>query len=923
MFHNWLILIISFAYLGILFAIATYGDKRASIGRSVISNPYIYALSLAVYCTAWTFYGSVGRAVNGGLSFLPVYLGPTLMAALWWLVLRKIIRISKRNRITSIADFIASRYGKSTLLGGAVTIVAMVGVVPYVALQLKAISNSVQIITASPNSDMNLTLQSPGIFHDITFYIAILLALFTILFGTRHLDATERHEGLVAAIAFESIIKLIAFLVVGFFVTYGIFDGFGDIFVRARTNPAIRDLITLNESTSTFSDWSLLIFLSMLAVMFLPRQFQVAVIENVNEKHIGKAIWLFPLYLLVINIFVLPIAFGGMLYFPAGQVDADTFVLTLPMAERQDAVALLVFLGGLSAATGMVIVEAIALSTMMCNDLVMPILLRLTFLKLDQRKELRMLLLTIRRGAILLVMLFGYLYFHFIGEKFTLVSIGLISFAAVAQFAPAIIGGIFWKEGSRNGALVGLAVGFLLWSYTLPFPALIGAGWLPEHILSEGPMGIALLRPQALFGLEGFSPITHGLFWSLLINSALYVLVSLFSRRSGIEHTQASLFVDVYKFSGGMELSNIWRGRAVPLELHQLLRRFLGKRKADEAFTQYARIHHIEWRKDLEAGGDFVNYVERLLAGAVGAATARVMIASVVKEEPLSLPEVMQILDETQQVLAYSRALEQKSEELEKATEDLKEANLRLQELDRLKDDFVSTVTHELRTPLTSVRAFSEILYDNPDMDLSQRQHFLGIIIKESERLTRLINQLLDLQKIESDTMEWKIGPVDVGEVIQDAINATSQLMLEKDIHLKLELPEGAQIVNGDRDQLIQVMLNLISNAIKFSTDENGVIIVRLLRSDGFVQIDVEDNGIGIDPAHQELIFEKFRQLENPVSGRPGGSGLGLAITRRIVEYHQGRIWVESVPGSGAKFSFTLKAAEKTAPAGTNAVAEK
>ena len=240
MFHNWLILIISFAYLGILFAIATYGDKRASIGRSVISNPYIYALSLAVYCTAWTFYGSVGRAVNGGLSFLPVYLGPTLMAALWWLVLRKIIRISKRNRITSIADFIASRYGKSTLLGGAVTIVAMVGVVPYVALQLKAISNSVQIITANPNSDMTLNLQSPGIFHDITFYIAILLALFTILFGTRHLDATERHEGLVAAIAFESIIKLLAFLAVGIFVTYGIFDGFGDIFFRARANPAIR-----------------------------------------------------------------------------------------------------------------------------------------------------------------------------------------------------------------------------------------------------------------------------------------------------------------------------------------------------------------------------------------------------------------------------------------------------------------------------------------------------------------------------------------------------------------------------------------------------------------------------------------------------------------------------------------------------------
>ena len=360
MLHGTGIIITAFVYLGLLFAIAYYADERADAGRSVIASPYIYSLSLAVYATAWTFYGSVGRAASDGVGFLPIYIGPTLMIALWWVVMRKILRISKQNRITSLADFIASRYGKSALLGGLVTVIAVIGILPYISLQLKAVSNSFTILVQYPEIIMPTRVDAAPMREDTALWVAMILAAFTIAFGTRHLDAAEHHQGMVAAIAFESLVKLLAFLAVGVFVTFGIYDGFGDLFARAAAEPKLRAMMTpLEGVVGGYASWVWLTILSMMAIMFLPRQFQVAVIENVDEKHLNKAIWLFPLYMLAINVFVLPIAFGGRLHFPDGSVDADTFVLTLPMAEKQELLALLVFIGGLSAATGMVIVETI------------------------------------------------------------------------------------------------------------------------------------------------------------------------------------------------------------------------------------------------------------------------------------------------------------------------------------------------------------------------------------------------------------------------------------------------------------------------------------------------------------------------------------------------------------------------------------
>lgn len=893
------VIFVSLCYIGVLFAIAYYGDKRADTGRSIISNPYIYALSLAVYCTAWTFYGSVGRAASAGPAFLTIYLGPTLMATLGWLILKKIIRISKIHRITSIADFIGSRYGKSMTLGGVVTVIAVLGIVPYISLQLKAISSSFLLIHQYPLLTPLPHPQRIDIWSDTTFYVAMFLAVFATLFGTRNLEATERHEGLVAAIAFESIVKLVAFIAAGVFVTFFIFNGFNDLGQQAISRDELRPLMTLSPDTGQFTSWLAHIFLSMMAIVFLPRQFQVMVVENVNENHLNKAIWLFPLYLLAINIFVMPVAFAGLLLYGSSNIDADLFVLTLPMANKQVWLTLLVFIGGMSAATGMVIVETVALSTMICNDLVMPLLLHMPSLKLAQRRDLSNILLSIRRLSIILVLLLGYTYFHYAGEYYTLVSIGLVSFAAVAQFAPALLIGIFWKGGTRTGALLGMISGFSIWFYTLFLPTLAGAGLIPQDFINQGPFGIDYLKPFEIFGLNVFDRITHAVFWSMLANVGCYVAGSLFSQPSAMEHSQATMFVDVYRYVGRVHDSSVWRGTAYLPDLVSMLERFLGKERTESALSDYVMAHGIDRDQPLTRDPGLFNHIEKILAGAIGSASARVMMASIVEEEPLGIEEVMDILDETRQTILYSH-------ELERTTEELQAANQRLQELDRMKDEFISTVSHELRTPLTAIRSLAEILHDYPDTPPDRQQEFSGIIIRETRRLTRLITQVLDFQKLESGRTRWHITKVDLKTVIQDAVSATGQLVAEKNIQMKVHLPNGSRPIDGDRDQLIQAMVNLISNAVKFCDPDQGRIDIQLVYAAARLTVSVTDNGIGISETNQRDIFNKFQQVVDPSRGRPPGTGLGLSITRQIIQYHHGTLRVKSALGKGATFTFHL-----------------
>lgn len=854
-----LVLAASLAWLAALLAIAAWAERRAAAGRSVVARSTVYALSLAVYCTAWTYFGSVGRAAAGGPAFLAIYLGPTLAMGFGWLLLRKIVRIAREQRLTSIADFIASRHGHSRALAALVSAVALVGVVPYVALQLKAIAHGVVLLSGVALGE--------GL---IAAVAAALLAAFTIAFGTRQLDARERHEGMVAAVAAEAVFKLLAFVAVGVFVCWGLFNGPGDIAARVAADATLAArLLPAAGATGPagfdFAGWFALLLLAGLSVLLLPRQFQVAVVENVDERHIRRASWLFPAYLLAINVFVLPIAWGGLLLL-GPQADADGFVLALPLAAGQPALALLAYLGGLSAATGMVVVEAIAVGTMLSNDLVLPALLRRGAAGEWDSHSARLAprLLAVRRLGIVALLALGWLYLQLAGDSRSLVSIGLVSFAAVAQFAPALLLGLFWQGGTKAGALAGLAVGAGLWGWLLFWPALAGVG------------GVAL---------------ADGLFWSLGTNLVLYVGVSLMRPPQGAEAAQALRFVGALEPGAAERV--FWRGRARRDALASLVDRVLGPGRG----AALAAAGDSE--AEAEATPQQLQQAELLLAGAVGAATARALVASAAEAEPLEAADVLRLADE-------ARALHRRNEQLES--------------LDRLKDDFMSSVTHELRTPLTSIRALGELMRDEPDMPPAQRQQFIGIVVDESERLSRLVNQVLDLAKIESGHADWRPERLDVVPLLARAVAATEGLFRARAAVVEIDAPAAAPPVEVDADRLLQVLINLLANAARFVPATQGRVVLGLRQREDRLQITISDNGPGVPLAEQAQVFEKFRQAGS-TRQRSGGTGLGLPISRRIVEHFGGRLWLASEPGQGATFGIELPLAppqNKNHPTETN-----
>ena len=790
----------SISYLLVLFFVANWAEQRSAKGRSLVSNSYVYALSLAVYCTAWTFYGSVGRAAESGVDFIAVFIGPTITMPLWWVIFRKIIRICQVQRITNIADFVSARYGKSQALGVIATILCVVGTIPYISIQLKAISSGFGILTTANDAGNSLWL-------DKAFYISIVLTIFTILFGARKLDANERHEGMVAAIAFESLFKLFAFLAVGVFVTFIVFDGFDDIVQKASKLVDLQRIFTIKEEKT--SDWFWYCLLASLAIMFLPRQFQVTVVENVNENHLRKALWIFPLYLLVINIFVVPIALGGKILLGTA-VKADQFVLSIPLHFNEKALAFVAYLGGFAASTSMIIVECTALTVMLTNNLVMPWLVSRTDFQRRFGGDMGQVVITLWRLFIVLLMAGSYLYYKNVSDKYSLVSVGMVSFAAVAQFAPVVLGGIFWKRGSLAGAVGGLLVGGGVWFYTLIIPSMVSAGYMSPDILSKGPWGMDLLRPESLLGVTGLDNISHGTFWSLLLNLLFYVGGSLLSQPTALEHNQAVLFVDVFKYSKTYESAVAWKGKALVTDIKSLLTIFFGKSHTEETLQLYAKQNKLDLNTRY-ADSQVVNYAEKMLGGAIGAASARILVSSVAKEEQISVEEVIDILKTSQELKTVNEELTRKSEELEQLTQQLKQANELLQIADIQKDDFLSTVTHEIRTPLTSIRALSEIVHDNPDMEEDQRSHFVNTITKESERLTRLINQVLALERFETGKQELDIDEFLMEDIVEESLEALDQLAKEKNIKIDVAYEGIYGPIRADRDRLIQVIINLVS----------------------------------------------------------------------------------------------------------------
>lgn len=892
-----LIILISLAYLALLFGIAWWVEHRRKNNKSVVANGWVYALSLAVYCTGWTYYGSVGRAVTNGIDFITIYLGPSIMCALFIPVLQKIVRICKTQRINSIADFIAARYGKNFSLGVIVTLCCIVGIIPYIALQLKAISTSFHTITGIPAGN---TL---GLGDD-KFYITLVIIFFIIVFGTRSVDATERHEGLVAAVAFESLVKLFAFLIIGVFITFFVFNGYHDLFAAVQKQ-GLSHYFVLNGEHA-YSSWISMLLVSMAAIILLPRQFQVSVVENTNEKHIRKAVWLFPLYLLAINIFVLPIAMSGSLLLGKG-ADADMYVLSLPLHLGYKSLSVLVYIGGFSAATSMIIVETIALSTMVSNHLFLPVLFSFKGLNNTEGSIKRKIFFS-RRIIIAIILFAAYFYNGYIAPYFSLVSIGLASMAAVAQFSPAVFGGLYWRHASRKGALTGIIVGFSIWFYTLIIPSGIHAGFISKSITAIGPWGISWLRPQALFGLDSLDLLSHSLFWSIFFNALCYFGISIYARLSAQEIYQAKIFVDIFDKDANVlnEGIGVWRGNTQSADIKALLERFVDKERADFLLRSYAKRHNINLQTTL-ADPRIVSFSERVLSGIIGSASAKFVLANIVQEEEeISIKEVLAIVKESQQELELNKELKKKSIDLSRATDMLTLANEQLKKMDALKDEFLYTVTHELRTPLTSIRALSEIVYDNPDMDEEQRQYYLESVVKETERLTHLITQVLNLERYESGRQKLNLSMTDLRKLVTEVMAALQPIADEKKVLLLQPAFTGSVSISCDKDLIYQVLYNIVANAVKFAPQQSGRITIYLIEQPEYISLSVEDNGPGIPEEMREMIFDKFFQAKNQTLKKPEGTGLGLTICKRILEMHNGNIRVEANPGGGAHFKITL-----------------
>lgn len=876
------------AYVGLLFFIAYLGDRRArKHPGSFLRSPFVYTLAISVYCTSWTFYGAVGSAARNGLEYLAIYLGPTLVFVGWWFVLRKLVRISHMQRLTSIADLLSSRFGKSSRLAVLVTVIAVIGIAPYIALQLKAVTSSIQAIAGASEFGVGSLQGVDDV--GLALGIAAAMALFTILFGTRNVDAKEQHHGVVAAIAFEAVVKLAALLAVGIFVVW-VGGGFETIFANAEAQGI--DIY----SSDIFGDrWVAMNVLSIAAILCLPRQFQITVVENSDENHLRMASWAFPAYLLLMSLFTLPIALFGLTSMPAGS-NPDMFVLTLPLAAGQQGLALFAFIGGFSSATSMIIVEAIALSIMVSNHIVMPIALR-TARSLGEGDDrgVSRLLLNSRRFSIGIILSLGFFYFYFTRDSDALAPIGLISFAGVAQFLPAIIAALFWKDATVKGATAGVAVGFVLWAWSMFLPSFESSSPAVAALMAAGPWGIDWLRPEGLFGLDQLDPLVHSVFWSLFLNTAVLVGVSLVTSQSALERLQANLFVDAFKRAGRSDPQFI-RGSATANDLFFVAQRVLG---AERATTLFAGVPQA----NMVPSPEFIGRLERELAGSIGAASAHVMLSKVVSGEAVSLEEVMQMADETQQAIEYSQELEQTSSELRVTAKKLEEANAQLKELDQQKDEFLSQVSHEVRTPMTSIRSFSEILLEEDKLKPDERRRFVTTIHDESLRLTKLLDQILDLSAMERGERGWENGPVNAEAALDRAIEVCQGLARQRNMRIAMGPRSKGAMVNGESDRLCQVLINLISNAIKYNDAELPVVEIRSAVRGKFYMVDVEDNGHGISREDRTLIFEKFARGQH--SAAEPGAGLGLAISRQIIKRMEGSL--ELVPGSGSGACFRVR----------------
>jgi Na+/proline symporter/nitrogen-specific signal transduction histidine kinase len=859
-------------YLALLFFIAFWAEKRKS--NFWANNPYVYSLSLAVYCTAWTYYGSIGVAANQGLEYLAIYIGPIIIIPAWIVINSKIIRISRVNKISSIADFISLRYGNSRSFGAIISVVCILAIIPYIGLQIKAISDTFHLVTKSENPN--------NIFTDTATYVVLLIAIFSSYYGTRYVDASEKRLGIISAVAVESFLKLIFFVILGIFVTYGIFNGFDDIYEKAKNLPEFTQRNSFNGLEGSFN-WMLTSMLSMTAIFLLPRQFHTTIIENRKENHLKTAIWVFPLYLLIFNFFVFPIAWGGKILFLGQNVNPELFPILIPQKFGSILISVIVFLGGLSASISMIIISSVTLSIMLSNNVIIPYGWIDTFKTKNDTFNNKN-IVNIRKVSIFLLIITAFVFYKYLILESSLFSVGLVSFVLIAQLAPSFFGAIFWRRGTYTGAVIGLILGILICYINLI---------IPQYLKAINPeLAINQYRILQFFKIPYLETIPQVFFWSLLANATVFTIISVSSKGNYRERNYAEIYVDINRYIQNHEGAYIWKGKANVSDIRRILVKFLGDKKTKQALKIFNLKYNIDDENDT-ADSRFIKFSENLLSGRIGTASAKILIEGVTKEDKISLPEVLKILEESKENITLNRKLTEQSRQLRRLSDDLRSANSSLIEKDKQKDDFLDSVTHELRTPITAIRAAGEILLDDDDIPVEIKKDFLENIISESDRLNEIINDILYLDKLESGTIKLNINKNNIIDTYHKALKPIYHLIQQKNIHhSEINLLNDNEFYY-DEARIIQVFQNILGNAYKF-TEESGMIQVKFQEKDNLLKIGIFNTGKKIPDEDIELIFDKFYQSKHQNIRKPVGTGLGLAICKKIIDAHQGKIYAEN-----------------------------
>ncbi len=886
MMSSFALFIVVLVYLALLFLVAHLAEKKKS--KFWINNPYIYALSLAVYCTAWTYYGSIGVAATSGLNYLPIYIGPVIIIPAWIYINTRIVRISRVNKISSLADFISLRYGNSRSFSAIITLVCIFAVIPYIGLQIRAISETFHLVTE--------TAISKTILNDNATFVVILIAVFSSYYGTKYVDASEKRLGIISAIALESFLKLFFIIILGLFVIYFVFDGFSDLYQKASQFSDFKSKNTFNGIEGAMN-WMVLCMISGTAICLLPRQFHTAIVENRQEKHIKTAIWFLPLYLLIFTIFIFPIAWGGRLIFEGQNVNPEFYSILIPQYFNNTLITVLVFLGGLSSSISMIIISAITLSIMLSNNLIIPYGLLGKFKAENEIQNTRN-ITNIRKFSIFGLIVLAFAFYKYFILKTSLDSVGFISFVIIAQLAPSFFGAIFWRRGSYQGAIIGLIAGLIICYFGLI---------IPQYYFSYNSELKGLLRDMynafEFFDIYFLTRIPEIFFWSILINTALFTIISVSMKGNYRERNFAELYVDIDKYIQNHEDAYIWRGKAYVSDIQNILERFLGKKKTEQAM----RIFNIKYNIDSQAetaDSRFIKFSENLLTGRIGTASAKILIDGVTKEDKISLKEVLNILEESKENISINKKLTEKSEQLKQLSKDLTAANENLIIKDRQKDDFLDSVAHELRTPITAIRSAGEILADDDDIPLEIKKEFLNNIITESDRLSEIINDILYLDKLQHGEIALNIQENNIIETYKKALNPIVHLIQQKSIHIsEVDLLNNYRY-EYDEARMIQLFQNILGNALKF-TDEQGIIQTKFSEKYDRLIIKIFNTGKNIPEEDLEMIFDKFYQSKNQNIRKPVGSGLGLAISKRIIEAHKGSIKAEN-SGLGVTFTISL-----------------